>query len=309
MALLCLLFAVSCHRATVPDGRAPAASFEPASLIPAGALAIGYLDAPTLLSRPALRDDSGLVQPLIEKVRVEFGIDPALVREATLFSAPGTGGAGAGEGFAGGFTLGLGAIIPGSLRGSPGLATVGPPTVQGGFQVYPLGRGARVMFLERATVIADEQSLKAVLDVASQKRPSLPKTDDLWKLLGGLGAQPFRIAVRLAGFKVLLDKLPIPAELRTISAFALGLDVIEAEAQIRLGLPAEDPPVLAARLEGMVKSLADQLRRSSFLRMFGDLLGSVQVQPAAGQVSVQARIPISIARALLPPLLSAWRLR
>ena len=60
---------------------------------------------------------------------------------------------------------------------------------------------------------------------------------------------------------------------------------------------------------GFMHSVAGKLRQSSFLRIFADILGSVQVQPTNGVVVVQAKIPLGIARAILPLVLGAWRLR
>src|SRR5438270_8554465 len=113
-SLAALLFLTACPRSPRPE--LSAAGFDPAALVPAQSIAVGYLDAPTLLARPGLKEEGALVQQVVEKIRAELGIDPALLRGATLFYAPMPGETLPQRG---------GAILPGAVSGSPGFGALG----------------------------------------------------------------------------------------------------------------------------------------------------------------------------------------
>src|SRR5262249_1425572 len=147
---------------------------------------------------------------------------------------------------------------------------LGVPVEHAGRPVYPLARGARVSFLDGATVVGDEGSVHGVLDVAAGARPGVKGGHDLAGLLGRLGDAPLRMSVRLAGFQAILSRLPIPAELREIQAFAAGLDLLESTAEAKFVFPAADPAALATKLDQAVRDLVSKLRQSSFLRLFAD---------------------------------------
>jgi hypothetical protein len=299
LLVLALLLA-ACAR-PAPVGPTSAAPFDPATLVPEGAVAVGWLDAAALLGRPALKEEGALVQQLNEKFRGELGIDPALLVGAALFYAPVPGETIPQRGAA---------VIPGVLRGSPGLAELGSSAEHEGRTLYRLGQTqAAVSFLDRATVVGDELSVRATLDVAAGKRRVLAAGDDLWKLLGALRNLPFRIALRLAGLGGLLARLPIPAELKAVQALGVGMDVDARGIRAELTALAANPEALAESLRAALGKLAQDLQRSSFLRALGEIVGGVEVRATGARVALALHVPMALARSMLPTLLGAWSLR
>ena len=175
--------------------------------------------------------------------------------------------------------------------------------------LYVVGKGfARAAFLEGVTVIGDATSVRAILDVAAGRRPALPPGDRLRILVGALGAFPIRLAVRVD--PALLARFPMfPAELRDIGATGFGIDVTEKEVRLTLVVLSDRAQWLATKLGGQLTQLSEQLRRSSLLRMLGDLLSSARVEAEKDRVSLRFGVPMSLARLFLPLVLRSLRLQ
>ena len=279
-------------------GRGGAPGFDPVAAVPSDAIAVARLDVPTILARPALKDDQALLQRISEKVRTQIGIDPGLLRDATLFYAP----------------IGVesmprrgAAIISQSLRDSPGLGKLGAATDYQGRTVYRLGETATVTFFDGATVVGDFLSVQATIEALSAKRAVLGKDHVLWRVLDGLGAQPFRFAVKLAGFRSLLARLPVPG-LDKIEVAGLGLDVNATDLVGDAVLVTADPVSFASMLKTVLANFGARLSASPLFKAFADLLNGVQVTTSGDRVLVSVKVPLSLVRSVVPLLLGTFGL-
>jgi hypothetical protein len=294
---LCVLLGACPRRAPTP----PPKAFDAAAFVPAEAVAVGRVDAPTLLGRPGLKEEGAVVQQVVEKVRTELGVDPSMLREATLFYAPVAGETLPQRG---------GAILPGAVRGSPGFDELGASVEHGGRTIHALGRGAaRVSFVDGGAVLGDELSVRTALDVAAGKRPALPAADALWALVDGLGGQPFRLAVRLGNLRRLLATFPVPEELKALEAVGLGFDVAPGELRFVLAARSADAAGLAVKVRALVQNLLGMLRKSMLLRVAAGLLEGAKIEPVGDRVILSLAVPMALARTFLPLVLSSIRLR
>lgn len=288
-ALVCALALtlVACPKKGPGGGPQP---FNSQHGVPADVLAVARIDAPTLLSRAGLKDASALVEKLTEKLRKEIGVDLALLRDATLFYAPGTGESLPRRGAA---------IIPQVLKDSPGLGKLGAAQEVEGRPAYKLGATATVSFVEGGTVVGDVLSVQQSLQSFAGKRPALAKDDALWRALDAVGNQPFRLSLKLAGLGKFLSRLPVPG-LDKVQYAGIGGDVTATDLVLDIVLMTQDAPNLAATLKKAVSELAAQLSSSMIFKIFADLLSGIQITAGVDRVSVNAKLPIGLMETLLP---------
>jgi hypothetical protein len=293
-----MLWVAACPR---PGGEKPLVpkATDPAWLVPDGVMGVGFLDLPYLLAHPALKGEAAVVQPLVDKIRTEIGIDPGLLKNAILVYAPLPGEQ---------WVLRGAALLPGNLKDSPGLSGVIPSSDPNEPDLYVVGKGfVRAAFLEGVTVIGDAASVRGILEVAAGRRPALPATDRLRTLVKALSAFPIRLAVRVN--PDLLGRFPLfPEEMRNLGETGFGIDVTEKEVRLTLVVLSERSQWLATKLGGQLTRLTEQLRQSSLLRILGDLLASGRVEAEKDRVSLRFGLPMSLVRLFLPLVLKSLRL-
>jgi hypothetical protein len=295
----CLLLAGSgCPRggAGIAGSAERARAFDARRAVPAGVVAVAWLDVPTLLARPGLKQDTGVVQQLSDRIRTQIGIDPALLRDATLFYSPIANESLPRRGAA---------IIPQALRDSPGMGKLGASELHGAQPIFRLGESATVTFLDRATIVGDSLSVRAALDAHAGKVAALLPGDALWKMLAAMPSAPVRLAFQAASLRPLLERLTIPG-LERVEAVGVVADVAPTTLTIEVRAESSDPETLMAALRKLQAAWTERLSKSSFFKMFSDLLAGVRIESRGGTtIGIAASIPIDLVRSMLPSVMGS----
>lgn len=276
-------------------GAAGAGGFDARALVPADSLAVLSVDVPTVLARPGIAKDPAFVRDLSQKVKVALGLEPALLRDTTIFVSPMLSESVPRRGAA---------IIPQLLRDAPGLGALGAAEMHAGQPVYKVGASASLTFLPRATVVGDYQSVRRVVDASRGQGASLPAGDRLYAVLDALSPAPLRLAVPVKAMASLLAGLSIPG-LDKITTAGLSADFTGNELVVTGLALTSDPQGLATTLGNLVRQFAGKLAQSTLFKVFGDILGSVSIVTGADRVSLSVSVPLDLVRGILPMVLGS----